>query len=71
MRSADLLLTSVDFTLNAHTSPAGTAVVDLRMPDDASWIGTEFFQQFAVLDLAANALGLAASQGGAATIGAR
>ncbi len=64
------LLVSFDFTLGVATDANGNSSAQIGLPNQTSLIGVQFFQQWAVLDAAANALGLAFSDGGAAKIGA-
>ncbi|MCB9882646.1 MAG: hypothetical protein H6832_12585 [Planctomycetes bacterium] len=63
------LLVSFDFTLGTATDASGNATVQLTLPNQTSLVGFQFYQQWAVLDTAANALGLAFSNGGAGKIG--
>jgi hypothetical protein len=63
------LLVSVDVTAVTMTDGNGTAVVPVSVPNDPALLDAEFFEQFAVLDLAANSLGFAFSNGGAGVVG--
>ncbi|HIE70343.1 MAG TPA: hypothetical protein EYP98_09245 [Planctomycetes bacterium] len=63
------LLVSVDVTAVTMTDGNGTAVVPVSVPNDPAILDAEFFEQFAVLDLAANSLGFAFSNGGAGVVG--
>ena len=60
-----------DLVFASGTSLSGTTSFTIPIPDDRVWIGLEFFEQFAVLDPAANVLGLSFSNAGAAAVGAR
>lgn len=67
MPSCDLL---VELLLLEVVSATGTTVAwSLPLPPGAALLGLRFFQQGFVVDPAANALGLAASNGASATIG--
>ncbi len=64
------LLVSFDFTFGFPTDASGSASAQLGLPNQSSLIGVQFYQQWAVLDAGANALGLSFSNGAAAKIGA-
>jgi hypothetical protein len=63
------LLVSLQILLTTPTDQNGLAKVTLPLPNDKSLIGAKLFQQWAVVDPSANALGLAWSEGGKGTIG--
>ena len=66
---ACFLLASIDIALGAATQAGGDLPLTLPIPNDPSLDGKNLFVQHAVLDSAANALGIATSNGGALTIG--
>ena len=51
------------------TNGSGEAGLLVNVPNLTTLLGAAFYTQFAVLDLAANALGLAFSNGGEGVIG--
>ncbi|MCR9244968.1 MAG: S8 family serine peptidase [bacterium] len=57
-----------DSTQLIFTSAAGTASASFSVPNAASFVGIDFFHQWAVLD-AVNAIGIVVSEGGRASIG--
>jgi hypothetical protein len=63
------LLVSATGIQTVGTTAGGLGLATLVIPGDPSLVGTRFYNQFAVLDPAANALQLAFSNGGAALIG--
>ena len=63
------LLVSVDATRLALTDGAGEAAVPISVPNVTSLLDAAFFEQFAVLDPAANSLGVALSNAGAGVVG--
>ena len=63
------LLVSVDATRLALTDGAGEAAVPISVPNVTSLLDAAFFVQFAVLDPAANSLGVALSNAGAGVVG--
>jgi hypothetical protein len=50
-------------------SPGGTGSVNIVVPNDPSLVALHFYQQYAVVDPGANALGFAFSRGGDGRIG--
>jgi hypothetical protein len=65
------LLAPGTILLAGATGVQGTAALGLAVPMDGALVGGRFYQQFAVLDSSANALGFAFSNGGEGSIGAR
>ena len=63
------LLVSGDATQLATTDGSGGAVVSISVPNVASLLDAAFFEQFAVLDPAANSFGFAFSNAGAGVVG--
>lgn len=63
------LLASFDILDWTTTNAAGRGSIDFQTPMDFSMLGLHFYNQFAVLDPAANALGFAFTNGGAGVIG--
>ncbi|MCB9892140.1 MAG: hypothetical protein H6833_10870 [Planctomycetes bacterium] len=63
------ILSSLELTTAGVTSTYGSSQVTLSIPNDTSLLWTAFFQQWVVLDPAANALGVAVTAGGRAVIG--
>ena len=63
------LLVSQDFLVFTKTNATGTASIKVPIPNTASLIGRQAFNQWAVFDLGANAWGLAFSNGGTIKIG--
>lgn len=63
------LLASYDFPFVAPTSATGSASLTLPVPATNSLNGLQLHQQWLVLDVPANALGFAFSNGGTATLG--
>ncbi len=63
------LLASGDMSLSTTTNSQGVASINLPFPNDKSLVGLVLYDQFAVLDGAANALGLAMSNGVSMLIG--
>ncbi|MCA8969296.1 MAG: S8 family serine peptidase [Planctomycetes bacterium] len=61
--SYDILLGGV------ATGSTGTGSVALNIPSDPKLVGVRFYNQWIVLDKAANSLGIVMSNGGAATVG--
>ena len=51
------------------TDGGGAAVVPVSVPNDPALLDAAFFEQFAVLDLAANSFGFAFSNAGAGVVG--
>ena len=63
------LLVSVDLTAVTMTDASGAALVPVAVPNDPALLDAEFFEQFAVLDAAANGFGFVFSNGGAGVVG--
>ena len=63
------LLVSGDATRPVATGAGGAAAVSITVPNVASLLDATFFEQFAVLDPAANGFGFAFSNAGAGVIG--
>ncbi|MCA8972571.1 MAG: hypothetical protein KDC95_22480 [Planctomycetes bacterium] len=64
------LYTSLDVILgSAPTGTAGTGSLQFTMPNSQNLIGVQFYNQWMVIDAAANNLGIVLSNGGAAKIG--
>lgn len=63
------LLVSGDVMVSLVTSARGRASVPLPVPNNLALLKQKLFQQFLVVDRAANPLGLIFSNGGRATIG--
>ncbi|MFQ5506781.1 MAG: hypothetical protein ACE5F1_18580, partial [Planctomycetota bacterium] len=63
------LLASYDIPLGTLTSIAGTASFMLPVPGDTRFLGRQLHNQWVVVDPLVNALGLAFSDGGTATMG--
>ncbi len=63
------LLTSFPVTLTAGVDVTGQSVITLSIPANPSVVGFQLFNQWFCLDLAANAFGFTASNGGAAVVG--
>ena len=51
------------------TDASGAAAVPIAVPNDPALLDAPFFEQFAVLDPAANSFGFAFSNAGAAVVG--
>ena len=51
------------------TDASGAALVPVAVPNDPALLDAEFFEQFAVLDAAANGFGFVFSNGGAGVVG--
>jgi hypothetical protein len=62
-------LGSAEIVQGTAVDPAGRATIEFVVPGDPLLLGLEFFQQWAVIDPGANALGLSFSQGGHGVIG--
>ena len=60
---------SLELVLAAATDASGKASVAFAVPPNAALLCLSFYNQFAVFDPAANALGLSFTNGGMATIG--
>lgn len=63
------LLVSFDLPTALATGAAGTASLNIPLPNDSSLAGAKLHHQWMVVDGAANSLGLAFSGGGTATLG--
>lgn len=63
------LLVAVDITAALLTDAGGAASLPVNVPNQTALLDVLFYTQFAVLDLAANAMGLAFSNGGVGLIG--
>jgi V8-like Glu-specific endopeptidase len=63
------LLVSANFLSVLATSAVGGATIPTSIPNDASLLSGKFYQQIAVMDSGANALGYAFTHGGEGTIG--
>ncbi|MCA8972572.1 MAG: hypothetical protein KDC95_22485 [Planctomycetes bacterium] len=64
------LYTSLDVILGiAPTGSSGAGSLKITLPAQQSLVGVRFFNQWMVIDRAANGLGIVLSNGGAATIG--
>ena len=63
------LLVAADITLFLMTDAAGAAVFPIAVPNDPVLLDATFYEQFAVLDAAANNLGLVLSDAGAGVVG--
>jgi len=63
------LLVAADLTEPTTTDASGVATVPVAVPNDPALIDVAFYEQFAVLDLAANAFGFAFSNGGVGVVG--
>lgn len=63
------LLVSLDLTATMLTDGAGEASLSVNIPNQTALLNVVFFTQFAVLDVAANAMGFAFSNGGEGLIG--
>jgi hypothetical protein len=63
------VLTSGEITVGVTTSPFGLASVPITIPNDLSIVDSVFFDQFYVIDPAANQLGITWSNGGRGQIG--
>ncbi|MFN3241431.1 MAG: M14 family zinc carboxypeptidase [Planctomycetota bacterium] len=63
------LLVAADLTLPTWTDASGEAAVPIAVPNDPALLDVAFYEQFAVLDPAANGFGFAFSNGGVGTVG--
>ena len=63
------LLVAADATQLLSTDASGAAAVPIAVPNDPALLDAPFFEQFAVLDPAANSFGFAFSNAGAAVVG--
>ena len=63
------LLVAADITQFLLTDPTGAAVFPIAIPNDPTLLDYPFYEQFAVLDLAGNNLGLVFSNAGAGVVG--
>jgi len=63
------LLVSIEITAVTMTDGDGSATVPVTVPNNPALIDAEFFEQFAVLDVAANPFGFAFSNAGAGLVG--
>lgn len=63
------LLASAELMLPVLTNSSGSAMVTLNLPNDPKLYQAQFYNQFVVIDVKANTLGLAFSNGGAAVLG--
>jgi len=63
------LLVSGDVTQMVMTDAGGAAVVPISVPNNPTLLDVAFFEQYAVLDQAANSFGFAFSNAGAAVVG--
>jgi hypothetical protein len=64
------LLASLVVSLTTTVDSAGRAVMPIPLPANPALAGLQFFDQWFVLDLAANPFGFTFSNGGVATVGA-
>ena len=63
------ILAAPSVTFFTVTSGVGTANDSLAVPNNNSFVGLVIFHQWAVLDVAANTLGIVVSNAGRATVG--
>jgi hypothetical protein len=63
------LLASFDIGLPVVTASDGAGKLTMAVPNDNALVNLVWFNQFAVIDAPANALGLAFTNGGKATVG--
>ena len=63
------VLASGEIALYTTTSAAGTASTAFTVPNDAALVGVLFYNQWAIIDAAANGLGVTVSAGGQGKVG--